>query len=93
MTAVCLFSIDAWFERGPDELPDLPRFGVRWEMPVNFDNLKYYGRGPHENYAGRNRSAFVGIYESKVADQYFNYVRPQENGYKTDVRFMLKPVF
>ncbi len=70
-----------------DKLPDLPRFGVRWEMPANFDNLTYFGRGPHENYIDRNSSASVGIYESKVADQYFNYVRPQENGYKTDVRW------
>ncbi|MFV0505948.1 MAG: glycoside hydrolase family 2 TIM barrel-domain containing protein [Bacteroidales bacterium] len=70
-----------------DKIPDLPRFGVRWEMPVNFDNLKYYGRGAHENYVDRNRSAWVGIYESKVADQYFKYVRPQENGYKTDARW------
>jgi beta-galactosidase len=60
---------------------------MRWELPVNFDNLKYFGRGPHENYVDRNRSAFVGIYSDKVASQYFNYVRPQENGYKTDVRW------
>lgn len=70
-----------------DNLPDLPRFGMRWELPVNFDNLKYFGRGPHENYIDRNRSAFIGLYKSKVADQYFEYVRPQENGYKTDVRW------
>ncbi|MFV0593730.1 MAG: glycoside hydrolase family 2 TIM barrel-domain containing protein [Draconibacterium sp.] len=79
--------IHSTFDASTDELPDLPRFGVRWEMPVNFDNLKYFGRGPHENYCDRNRSAFVGIYESKVADQYFKYVRPQENGYKTNVRW------
>ena len=70
-----------------EKVPDLPRFGMRWEMPVNFDNLEYYGRGPQENYIDRNRSAFVGIYNSKVADQYFNYVRPQENGNKTGVRW------
>ena len=70
-----------------DKLPDLPRFGMRWELPVNFDNLMYFGRGPQENYLDRNSSAYVGIYESKVAGQYFNYVRPQENGYKTDVRW------
>lgn len=69
------------------KLPDMPRFGMRWELPVNFDNLKYFGRGPHENYIDRKSSAFVGLYESKVADQYFNYVRPQENGYKTEVRW------
>ena len=72
---------------GKDKLPDMPRFGMRMEFPVNFDNLKYFGRGPHENYCDRNRSAFVGAYNSKVEDQYFNYVRPQENGYKTDVRW------
>ncbi len=69
------------------KLPDMPRFGMRWELPVNFDNLKYFGRGPHENYIDRKSSSFVGLYESKVADQYFNYVRPQENGYKTEVRW------
>ncbi|MCY1634331.1 glycoside hydrolase family 2 TIM barrel-domain containing protein [Marinifilum sp. D737] len=72
---------------GKEKLPDMPRFGMRMELPVNFDNLSYFGRGPHENYADRNRGAFVGLYKGKVADQYFKYVRPQENGYKTDVRW------
>lgn len=79
--------VNSAIEVNQNKVPDLPRFGLRWEMPVNFDNLKYFGRGPHENYIDRNRSAFVGLYKSKVADQYFNYVRPQENGYKTDVRW------
>ncbi|SMO52249.1 beta-galactosidase [Saccharicrinis carchari] len=70
-----------------DGLPDIPRVGLRWELPVNFDNLKYYGRGPHENYIDRKAGAFVDLYESKVADQYFKYIRPQENGYKTDIRW------
>ncbi len=69
------------------ELPDLPRYGVRWQLPVNFDNLQYLGRGPHENYVDRNRSAFVNLYQGKVAEQYVKYVRPQENGYKTGVRW------
>jgi beta-galactosidase len=80
--------ISSTFETSKEDLPDIPRFGLRWEMPVNFDNLKYFGRGPHENYIDRNRSAFVGLNQSKVAEQYFNYVRPQENGYKTDVRWV-----
>jgi beta-galactosidase len=79
--------VNTQLETGENELPDLPRFGLKWELPVNFDNLGYFGRGPHENYVDRNRSAFVGNYSGKVADQYFNYVRPQENGYKTDVRW------
>ncbi|QZE15406.1 DUF4981 domain-containing protein [Halosquirtibacter laminarini] len=69
------------------KLPDMPRFGMRMQLPVSFDNLKYFGRGPHENYCDRNRSAFVGLYSSKVSDQYVNYVRPQENGYKTETRW------
>mgnify|MGYP000229969240 FL=1 len=79
--------VESAIEFSGEDTPDLPRFGVRWEMPVNFENLEFYGRGPHENYIDRNRSAFVGIYQSKVADQYFKYVRPEENGYKTDVRW------
>jgi beta-galactosidase len=92
-TAVYTFSGDGKidisfkFKAGEGEFPIMPRFGVRWEMPVLFDNLEYYGRGPHENYDDRKASSFVGLYFSKVADQYFNYVRPQENGYKTDVRW------
>jgi len=80
-------SVNSAFVTSEEKLPDMPRFGMRWELPVNFDNLKYFGRGPHENYIDRNRSAFVGLYKGKVANQYFNYVRPQENGYKTDVRW------
>jgi beta-galactosidase len=69
------------------KLPDLPRFGMRWELPVNFENLIYFGRGPQENYVDRKSGSFVGLYNGKVSDQYFNYARPQENGYKTDVRW------
>lgn len=79
--------INSSFQTKAEKLPDMPRFGMRWELPVNFDNLEYFGRGPHENYIDRNHSAFVGMYSGKVADQYFKYVRPQENGYKTDVRW------
>lgn len=72
---------------GKKDLPDMPRYGMRLDLPVQFDNLKYFGRGPYENYLDRNKGAFVGLYKSKVADQYFKYVRPQENGYKTEVRW------
>lgn len=65
----------------------IPRYGMRWELPVEYDNLTYMGKGPHENYIDRNRGTFVGRYTDKVANQYFNYVRPQENGYKTAVRW------
>jgi len=71
-----------------NDLPELPRFGMTLRLPGQFEHIKWYGRGPGENYCDRNSSAFVGIYESTVTDQYFPYIRPQENGYKTDVRWM-----
>ncbi|MDR1121220.1 MAG: DUF4981 domain-containing protein [Dysgonamonadaceae bacterium] len=67
-------------------LPDLPRFGMKMELPVSFNNVSYYGRGPWENYADRNTSAFIGTYQCPVDDLNFDYIRPQENGYRTDVR-------
>ena len=50
--------------------------------------MTWFGRGPHENYIDRNTSSYVGLYSGSVADQYFPYDRPQENGNKTDVRWM-----
>ncbi len=63
------------------------RYGMQLQMPEQFNVVKYYGRGPHENYADRNSSEFLGIYESSVNEQYFPYVRPQESGNHTDVRW------
>ena len=70
------------------ELPELPRIGMTLQLAKSLDNLKYYGRGPMENYIDRNTASFVGIYISKVFDQYFAYSRPQENGHKTDTRWL-----
>jgi beta-galactosidase len=67
-------------------LPDLPRFGMKMQLPKSFHNVSYYGRGPWENYSDRYSSAFVGIYRCRVDDLKFDYIRPQENGYRTDVR-------
>ncbi len=69
-------------------LPELPRFGMLFTLAEEFDNFTWYGRGPWENYVDRKRASFVDIYQSKVKDQYTPYVRPQENGYKTDVRWL-----
>ncbi|OYU56535.1 MAG: beta-galactosidase [Chitinophagaceae bacterium BSSC1] len=70
------------------DLPELPRFGMRMQLPSDLSNLAYYGRGPWENYSDRNESAFYGNYQDNVANQFTsNYIRPQENGYKTDVRW------
>ncbi|MEJ2881598.1 glycoside hydrolase family 2 TIM barrel-domain containing protein [Pedobacter sp. GR22-6] len=70
------------------ELPEMPRFGMRTTLPGAYNNLSYYGRGPHENYVDRNLGSFIGIYNDKVENQYFKgYIRPQESGNKTDVRW------
>lgn len=70
-------------------LPELPRFGMRMVLQPAYDNLFYYGRGPLENYVDRYTSCFVGRYESKVKDQFYPYIRPQETGNKTDVRWLM----
>ena len=66
---------------------DIPRVGMRMQIQKKYDNMTYFGRGPWENYQDRKASAFIDLYQSKVKDQYVPYIRPQENGYKTDVRW------
>lgn len=70
----------------PDKLEYLPRYGLRFAVDKKYNNVFYYGRGPFENYSDRNTAAFVGFYETKVSDFYVPYIRPQENGYRTDTR-------
>ncbi|MCG8578958.1 MAG: DUF4981 domain-containing protein [Bacteroidales bacterium] len=71
-----------------EEPPEFPRFGINMVMPREFDQISWLGRGPHESYWDRKTSAFVDLYSGNVADQYWPYIRPQENGNKTDVRWM-----
>lgn len=68
---------------------ELPRFGVTMELPLQFKNVKWYGRGPHENYSDRKMSSFVGIYNNTITEQYHPYIRPQENGNKTENRWLM----
>lgn len=69
------------------------RFGMQMPMPRSFETVEYYGRGPGENYSDRNHSAELGIYRQSVDEQFYSYIRPQENGTKTDIRWwkMLNP--
>src|SRR5690606_14370206 len=63
------------------ELPELPRFAMRMEMPAQYENLQYYGRGPRENCSDRQFSALIGMHSDEVASQFTaNYIRPQEDG-------------
>jgi beta-galactosidase len=69
-------------------LPHLPRFGNNFIIQNDFQHVSWFGRGPHENYSDRKTSATVGLYSAKVSELYVPYIRPQENGYKTDVRWV-----
>lgn len=69
-------------------LPELPRFGMTMTMPGDFKKISWYGRGPHESYWDRKTGAAVGVYSGTVWEQYHPYVRKQENGNKTDVRWI-----
>jgi beta-galactosidase len=76
------------FSKISGSVPEIPRMGMQMQLPEEFANLKWFGRGPQENYCDRKTAAYVGVYESTVADQYVPYIRPQENGYKTDTRWL-----
>ncbi|NMC38927.1 MAG: DUF4981 domain-containing protein [Bacteroidales bacterium] len=76
------------FSKLSDMIPEIPRMGMQMRLPQEYSNLRWFGRGPHENYTDRKTSAFAGLYESSVDDQYIPYIRPQENGYKTDTRWL-----
>lgn len=78
--------IHASMDVSDKKLPDLPRFGMRFTLPDEYNQVNYYGRGPWENYSDRNTSSFIGRYSCLVDDLKFDYIRPQENGYRTDVR-------
>ncbi|MFI1772044.1 glycoside hydrolase family 2 TIM barrel-domain containing protein [Thalassobellus citreus] len=67
--------------------PLLPRFGMEMILPKAFSEISYYGRGPYENYSDRKYSAHIGLYNQTVSEQYYPYIRPQETGNKTDVRW------
>jgi beta-galactosidase len=73
----------------PDSnLPELLRFGMQMEIPNKYNNMKWYGRGPQETYQDRKTGAAVGIWSADINDNISNYIRPQEYGNKTDVRWI-----
>ncbi len=80
--------VDYVFKPLNNELPEIPRIGMKMQLIKALDNLEYYGKGPWENYVDRNNSAHIGLYQSTVAEQYYPYTRPQENGHKTQVRWL-----
>lgn len=69
-------------------VPIIPRVGMKMHLPSTLSNVEYFGRGPWENYSDRNASTFVDRFKTSVADMYVPYIRPQENGHRTDVRWL-----
>ncbi len=74
-------------DKGKKDMPHLFRFGMQLVMPRYFDRIDYYGRGPVENYDDRKWSQKLGRYRQLVKDQYYPYIRPQESGTKSDIRW------
>lgn len=68
---------------------EVPRIGVRFRLPADMNEVRYFGRGPDENYIDRNYGATVGLYTTAADRMYYNYVRPQENGHRTDTRWLM----
>lgn len=80
--------VEAVFTPTTSNQPELPRIGMRFRMPFNYDNVEYLGRGPEENYADRNHGTRIGRYAAKAEELYYPYIRPQENGHHTDVSWI-----
>ena len=83
-----IISIDNKYSMADTSLPEIPRIGIKMSLPGDFDEVTWFGRGPHESYVDRKASASIDLYNGSVWDQTLQYVRPQETGNKTDVRWM-----
>ncbi|MEU0409912.1 glycoside hydrolase family 2 TIM barrel-domain containing protein [Streptomyces griseorubiginosus] len=79
--------VDNTLHPGASSLPYIPEVGTMLFLPRRLDRLHYYGRGPEENHWDRNNGTDVGLWSGTVAEQWTSYIRPQENGNKTDVRW------
>lgn len=83
-----IIEVECELQPGIVKLPELPRFGISLTMPGSFKYVTWFGRGPHESYWDRKTGAAIGLYSGNVWDQYHPYVRIQETGNKTDVRWI-----
>ena len=80
--------VDADYRPTASDIPLIPKFGMRMRLPSDFQHIKYYGRGPWENYPDRKRSAFIGLYEMPLSEYETEYIHPQDNGNRCDVRWL-----
>jgi len=72
----------------PDGLPEIPRIGIRLELPRDYEQLTWYGRGPWDNYPDRKVSCPIGLWKSTVSQQYVHYPRPQDSGNHEDCQMV-----
>ena len=79
--------VEVDYQPSGEDKPVMPKFGMRMRIPANFTNIEYYGRGPWENYPDRKRSAFMGQYKMPLSEYETEYIHPQDNGCRTDVRW------
>ena len=79
--------VDMDYEPTATDIPLIPKFGMRMRLPADFNDIAYYGRGPWENYPDRKRSAFIGYYKMPLSQFETEYIHPQDNSCRTDVRW------
>ena len=79
--------VEADYKPTATDIPLIPKFGMRMRIPADFTNIEYFGRGPWENYPDRKRSAFMGQYKMPLSEYETEYIHPQDNGCRTDVRW------
>ena len=79
--------VDADYRPSAADIPLMPKFGMRMRLPVDYNQVRYYGRGPWENYPDRKRSAFIGEYQMPLSEYQTEYIHPQDNGNRCDVRW------
>ena len=79
--------VDMDYKPTASNIPLIPKFGMRMRLPKDYTQIRYYGRGPWENYPDRKRSSFLGIYESSLSDYETEYIHPQDNGNRCDIRW------
>ena len=79
--------VDMDYRPTANNIPLIPKFGMRMRLPADMTQIEYYGRGPWENYPDRNRSAFLGRYKMSLSEYETEYIHPQDNSFRTDVRW------
>ena len=80
--------VEADYQPTATDIPLMPKFGMRMRLPTDYQQVEYYGRGPWENYPDRKRSARIGLYKMPLSDFETEYVHPQDNGNRCDVRWL-----